>query len=227
MTVIIAGGHGKIAQLLERRLADAGQEVVGIIRNPDHAADLEKAGAKALVLDLESIDADTLAKHLQGADAVVFAAGGGAKSGAERKMTVDRDGAILLADAAEKAGVDRYVIISAMSVDGFDVEKSTLPVDDNDDAAVWEVYRRAKSEADADIRSRDFDWTIVRPGALTDDAGTGQITTGATVDRGEIPRADVAEIVATAILEGTAVRTQFEVISGETPISDALAEIKY
>jgi uncharacterized protein YbjT (DUF2867 family) len=218
MRIVIAGGHGKIAQLLERRLADAGHDPVGIVRNPDHSADLEAAGARA--------DVQTLAGHLDGADAVVFAAGGGGGSGAERKLTIDRDGAVLLADAAEAAGVSRYVMVSAIGTDDFDPEKAQLPAEDDD--AVYQVYMRAKSEADADLRARDgLDWTIVRPGGLSDDAGTGQVTVGTTVERGTVPRADVAEVIATAILEGTAVKTQFELVSGETPVSDALATIKY
>jgi len=225
MRIVIAGGHGKIAQLLERRLADAGHDPVGIVRNEDHVADLEAAGARAVVLDLESTDVDTLAGHLDGADAVVFAAGGGGGSGAERKLTLDRDGAVLLADAAERAGVSRYVMVSAMSTDDFDPDAAELPAEDDD--AVFQVYLRAKSEADADLRGRDLDWTIVRPGGLTDDAGTGQVSVGRTVERGSVPRADVAEVIATALVEGTAVRTQFELVSGDLPISDALATIKY
>jgi uncharacterized protein YbjT (DUF2867 family) len=225
MRIVIAGGHGKIALLLERRLADAGHDPVGIVRNADHTADLEAAGARALVLDLEKTDVDTLAGHLDGADAVVFAAGGGGGSGAERKLTIDRDGAILLADAAEKAGVDRYVMVSAIGTDDFDPARAELPAESDDD--VYQVYMRAKSEADADLRGRDLDWTIVRPGGLTDDAGTGLVTAATTVERGTIPRADVAEIIATALLEGTAVKTQFEVVSGDTTVSDALATIKY
>ena len=225
MRIVIAGGHGKIAQLLERRLADAGHDPVGIVRNEDHVADLEAAGARAVVLDLESTDVDTLAGHLDGADAVVFAAGGGGGSGAERKLTLDRDGAVLLADAAERAGVSRYVMVSAMSTDDFDPDAAELPAEDYD--AVFQVYLRAKSEADADLRGRDLDWTIVRPGGLTDDAGTGQVSVGRTVERGSVPRADVAEVIATALVEGTAVRTQFELVSGDLPISDALATIKY
>lgn len=225
MRIVIAGGHGKIAQLLERRLADAGHDPVGIVRNEDHVADLEQQGARAIVLDLESTDVETLAGHLDGADAVVFAAGGGGGSGAERKLTIDRDGAVLLADAAERAGVSRYVMVSAMSTDDFDPAAAELPAEDDD--AVFQVYLRAKSEADADLRGRDLDWTIVRPGGLTDDPGTGQVSVGRTVERGSVPRADVAEVIATALVEGTAVRTQFELVSGDLPISDALATIKY
>jgi uncharacterized protein YbjT (DUF2867 family) len=225
MRIVIAGGHGKIALLLSRQLSDTGHDPVGIIRRAEQSADLERAGARALVLDLDSTDAETLAGHLDGADAVVFAAGGGGSSGAERKLTIDRDGAILLADAAEKARVSRYVLVSSMHADDFDAERATLPAEGDD---VFQVYLRAKSEADADLRGRDsLDWTIVRPGTLTDDVPTGNVSVAARFDKGTISRADVAALIASALTEGTAVKTQFEVITGEVPISDALTTIKY
>src|SRR5690625_4647053 len=117
MRVVIAGGHGQIALILERLLSERGDTVLGVIRNPDQAAELEAAGEEAVVLDLEEASVEELARHLVGADAVVFAAGAGPGSGIERKWTVDRDAAILLADAAEAAGVRRYLMISSMGAD--------------------------------------------------------------------------------------------------------------
>lgn len=210
MRIVIAGGHGKIALLLERLLADGGHQPVGIIRNPDHASDVEAAGATALVLDLEATAPATLAAHLDGADAVVFAAGGGPNSGPARKLTVDRDAAILLADAAQLAGVRRIVVVSAMSADSFEP--------DSDDG--FQIYLQAKSEADAAIRARDLDWTIVRPGALTDDGPTGSVEVGETVERGSIPRADVAALLAHLLEAAAGIGKQFEVISGTTPIAE-------
>lgn len=215
MRVAIAGGHGKIALLLATRLADAGHEVLGLIRNPDHADDLRWAGAMPAVIDLESTDAATLATRLRGVDAVVFSAGAGPGSTAERKLTVDRDGAVLLADAAELAGVRRYLMVSAMAADDADPGSTE----------VFQVYLRAKSEADADLRSRDLDWTIVRPGALTDEPGTGLVRLAASTGHGSIPRADVAAILAAAILDRRGVRAQFEAISGERPVSEALVAV--
>lgn len=217
MRIAIAGGHGKIALLLEKLLADAGHEAVGIIRNWEHAADLLVVGAIPAVIDLETIDADALATALQGVDAVVFAAGAGPGSSAERKFTVDRDAAILLADAAERAGIRRLVVISAMATDDFDPN--------SDD--IFQVYLKAKSEADTSVRGRDLDWTIIRPGSLTDDPGTGRVKVGESTGRGSIPRADVAALVCAALVDGTAVRMQLEAVSGEQPISDALSAAKY
>jgi len=212
-TVAIAGGHGQIALVLERLLVEAGHRAIGIVRNPDHVADVEATGATALVLDLEKSDAATLADHLDGVTALVFAAGGGPDSGADRKLTVDRDAAILLADAAEAAGIRRLIIISAMAADTFDP--------DSDD--VFQIYLRAKSEADAAVRERDLDWTIVRPGGLTNDAPTDTVLVAESTGRGTIPRADVAAVIAELLQSGSGIREQFEVISGEVPIAEALS----
>ena len=217
MKIAFAGGHGQIALLATKLLSASGNEVWGIVRNPAHAADIEAAGGKALVLDLEQSDSEALAGELaaKSIEAVVFAAGAGPGSTAERKLTVDRDGAVLLADAAWRSGATRYVLVSAMAADSFDAS--------SDD--VFQVYLRAKSEADAAVRASDLDWTIVRPGALTDDDATGRVTLADSTGRGSIPRADVAWIVAQLLTTGTAVRRQFEAISGSTPIAEAVRAI--
>lgn len=215
MRIVIAGGHGKVALILERLLAEAGHEPVAIIRNPDHRADVDARGAAAVVLDLEAASVDEVAQVLKNADAAVFAAGAGPGSGAERKFTVDRDAAILLADAAEAAGVGRLVVISAMNADRFD------PASDD----VFQQYLRAKSEADASVRARDLDWTIVRPGSLTNDEGTGLVRAAATVPYGKIPRADVAATIAALLQTGAASRVQFDLVSGDEPIGDALSRM--
>jgi len=218
MRVVIAGGHGKIALILEQLLSQRGDSVAGFIRNPAHSVDLEKAGAGAIVVDLEEASVDDVAVHLRGADAVVFAAGAGPGSGAARKETVDRDAAILLADAAQEVEVPRYVMISAMGADAEAPDEGGDPV--------FVAYLRAKGAADEDIRSRDtLHSTIVRPGLLTDDPGTGRVTIASETGRASIPREDVAAVLL-AVLDtpGTAGET-LEVISGDTPIVDAVANI--
>jgi len=211
--IYIAGGHGKIALLLSRLLATAGHEPVGITRNAAHAVDIAATGATSVVLDLEAISVDEVAAVISDADAVVFAAGAGPGSSAERKLTVDRDGAILLADAAAKAGVQRYILVSAMSADDFDAA--------SDD--VFQIYLKAKSEADAAVRDRSFEWTVIRPGGLTNDPPTGTIAVAESTGRGTIPRADVAAVVVDVLVNGRAVRQQFELVSGDVEISEALA----
>lgn len=215
MRVVIAGGHGQIAMQLERLLAARGDDAVGLVRNPDHVGDLEQAGAKAAVLDLERSSVDDLVPVVDGADAVVFAAGAGPGSGSARKDTVDRDAAILLADAALAAGVRRYVMVSAIRADEGDP--------DSDD--VFQVYLRAKGAADAYVREQDLDWTIVRPGRLTDEAGTGQVRVGPDVEYGEVPRADVAATLLGVLDDPATAGKQFNLVSGGTPVATALTDV--
>lgn len=215
MRVVIAGGHGQIAQLLEKRLSDRGDKPVGIVRNLDHVADLERQGAEAVVLDLEKASVDDVAAVVRGADAVVFAAGGGPGSGAARKETVDKGAAVLLADAAEQAGVRRYLMVSSMGTD----------TADPDSADVFQVYLRAKKAADDDLRGRDLDWTIVQPGRLTDEPGNGQVTLDPTAEPREIPRADVAHALEAALDSPATVRRQFTLLTGQVPIEEAFAAL--
>jgi uncharacterized protein YbjT (DUF2867 family) len=214
MRIVIAGGHGKIALILERLLSQRGDSAAGFIRNPDHAADLQAAGAHALVVDLEQASVDEVASHLDGADAVVFAAGAGPGSGAARKETVDRDAAILLADAAEAAKVRRYVMISGIGAD------ANAPHTRDD---VFTAYLRAKGAADDNVRAREgLDSTIVRPGHLTNDSGTGRVTVASRTGRGDIPREDVAAVLLAILDTPVTAGLTFEVISGDTPIADAV-----
>jgi uncharacterized protein YbjT (DUF2867 family) len=215
MRVVIAGGHGQIALHLERLLAARGDVPVGIIRNPDHATDLLKIDAVPVVLDLEHSTVDQVADVLTGADAVVFAAGAGPGSGAARKETVDRDAAILLADAAGTAGVRRYVMVSAYGADNYDPNSTE----------VFQVYLRAKAQADADLRGRDLDWTVVRPGSLTNSPATGRVTLGESIGGGSISREDVAQVLLRVLDSPLTAARQFQVVGGPTPITDAVTEL--
>jgi uncharacterized protein YbjT (DUF2867 family) len=215
MRVVIAGGHGQIALLLEDRLSRQGDQPVGIVRNPGHVPELERRGAEAVVLDLEQASVDDLAAVVHGADAVVFAAGGGPGSGAARKETVDRAAAILLADAAEQAGVRRYLMVSAMGTDRADPHSNDI----------FQVYLRAKAAADEDLRRRDLDWTIVQPGLLTDEPGNGQVSLDPTAEPREVPRADVAHALAVALDRPATFRKQFTLLSGPVPIEEAFVDL--
>jgi uncharacterized protein YbjT (DUF2867 family) len=218
MRVVVAGGHGKIALILEKLLADRGDSVAGLIRNPTQVDDLRNAGAEPLVLDLEKASVEEVANALAGADAVVFAAGAGPDSGAPRKITVDRDAAILLADAAEAAGVGRYLMISAM---GADDENAA---DGRDD--VFGAYLRAKAAADDALRARSqLTSTILRPGQLTDEPATGMVHAAESTGRGSIPRADVAALIVDLLDAPAASGVTFELISGDTPIAEAVAAL--
>lgn len=215
MRVVIAGGHGQIAMQLERMLAGRGDQAVGLVRNPDHTDDVERLGAEAVVIDLERSSVDDLVPVLTGADAVVFAAGAGPGSGPERKNTVDRDAAVLLADAALAAGVRRYVMLSAMRVDDADPESEE----------VFQVYLRAKAAADAYVRDQDLDWTIVRPGRLSDDVATGRVRVGPKLDYGTVPRADVAAVLLACLDDPATAGKQFDLVGGGTPIEAALTDV--
>lgn len=215
MEVVIAGGHGQIALHLSRMLSDRGDRVRGIIRDRSQADDLGEVGSEPEVLDLEQASAEELSEVLRGADAVVFAAGAGSGSGAARKHTVDYAGAVKLLEAARDAGVERYVMISSMGADD-------PPMDDNE---VFSVYLRAKARADQELMASDLAWTIVRPGPLNDETGTGRVTVGAEVERSEIPREDVAAVLVRVLDEQATAGVVFEVVGGDTPVDEAIRSL--
>ncbi|MFF4481315.1 NAD(P)H-binding protein [Stenotrophomonas sp. NPDC087984] len=217
MRIVIAGGHGQIALRLEQLLTARGDEVAGIIRKPEQAGDLLASGTEPVVCDLESASLEDVVKHLEDADAAVFAAGAGPGSGAARKDTVDHRSAVLFADAAERAGARRFLIVSSMGA-------SHEPPPDTD--PVFAAYLRAKAAADDDIRARDgLDWTVLRPGRLTNEPGTGRVKLAEHTGRAEITRDDVAAVL-TALLDEprTAGRT-LELINGDTAVADAVAAV--
>ena len=216
MRVVIAGGHGQIALRLERLLAARGDEGVGIIRNPAHAADLEAAGAQAVVLDLENSDVDAVAEVLKGADAAVFAAGAGPGSGTARKDTVDHGAAALFAEAAERAGVRRHIQVGSIGADN---------PDNPDVTADFRHYLRAKRAAEDDLKARDLDWTILRPGQLTDDPGTGLVLLAEQTGRGPIPRDDVAAVLVGLLDAPASVHRTLTLISGEDAIGEAISAL--
>ena len=214
MDVVVAGGHGKIALRLLRLLAARGDTARGLIRNPDHAADLDAIGAVGVLCDLEGDDVD-VAAAIAGADAVVFAAGAGPGSGAARKRTMDHLGAVRLIEAAQATGVDRYLMVSAMS--------AGRPEHAPDD--VFAAYLEAKGAADDALRASGLAFTIVRPGLLTDEPGTGLVAAAPQLPSGAIPRDDVAATLLAALdLPATAGLT-FDLVSGDTPVTEALAAL--
>ena len=214
MEIVIAGAHGNVARRLARLLVARGDRVRGLIRNPDHADDLRADGSEPVLLDLEAAAPDEVAQALDGADAVVFAAGAGPGSGPERKLTVDRDGAIKLLTAARAADVPRYVMISSVGAEN-------PPADDD----VFSVYLRAKAEADRALVESDRDWTIVRPGFLTDDPGTGRVRIQTKPIRDKITRDDVAAVLAAVLGEPRSVGLTIYVVGGEDPIEQALERV--
>jgi nucleoside-diphosphate-sugar epimerase len=209
--VAIAGAHGKIALRLTPRLVARGDTVIGLIRNPDHAADVRAQGGEPVVCDLEQATVGQIAEAISGCDAAVFAAGAGPGSGAERKFTMDRDGATKLLEAATEAGAPRYLIISSTGAE------NPPPGDD-----VFSVYLRAKAEADAAVMGSDRDWVVVRPGSLNDEPGTGRVRIQTAPFRGRIPREDVAAVLEAVLHDVPVARQVFYVNRGEDPIPQAL-----
>jgi nucleoside-diphosphate-sugar epimerase len=213
--VAIAGGHGKIARILEELLEKRGDSAVGLIRNPEHVDDLRAIGAEPVVCDLEQADLAQVAEAVSGSDAVVFAAGAGPGSGAERKRTMDLGGALKLIEAAKAQRIDRYLIVSAMG--------AADPPSEGDD--VFGEYVRAKAEADRALASSGLAYTVVRPGMLTDEPGTGSVSVAPRLDRGSVPRADVAAVLLACLGIEKSIGREFDLLAGETPIEEALAAL--
>jgi uncharacterized protein YbjT (DUF2867 family) len=213
MDVAIAGGHGKIGLMLGALLVERGDRVRGLVRNPAQADDLRDAGIEPVVCDLEGDD--DVAAAVRGADALVFAAGAGPGSGAERKRTMDLGGALKLIDAARAEGIDRYLMISSMGAGSPPAEGG----------GVFGEYLRAKAEADRALGASGLAFTIVRPGSLTDDPPTGLVRIGDQLPRGEVARADVAAVLAALLAAENAIGKTFELRAGDTPIDQAIAAL--
>jgi uncharacterized protein YbjT (DUF2867 family) len=214
MRVAIAGGHGQIALRLAKLLSQRGDEVVALIRNHDHADDVRQAGAGPAVVDLEHAGADEVAQAIAGSDAVVFAAGAGPGSGPQRKETMDYGGAVKLIAAAKQSEVSRYVIVSSMGAD---------PDASGDDT--FSVYLRAKGRADDAVRASGLDTTVVRPGGLTNEPGTGRVRLGESLPRGRVPRDDVAAVIAAVLDSPNTIGRSVDLIGGDTPVAEAVAAI--
>lgn len=209
MDVLVAGGHGKVAQHLLRLLAERGHHGRGLIRNPDHAEDLRRLGAVPVLCDLET---DDVRPHLGAAEAIVFAAGAGPGSGPERKRTVDYGGAVKLIEAAEELGVRRYAIVSSIGAGDPEAGPEAM-----------RPYLHAKADADAALRDSSLDWTIVRPGGLTDAPGSGLVELAPSFGRhGQVPREDVALTVVECLGEPGTIGKSFELLEGDTPVVEAL-----
>ena len=212
--IAIVGGNGKIARHVIAQLAADGHQPVALVRNPAYKHDLEQLGAHVSMLDIEQDEVHHFAAAFAECDAVVFSAGGGPDGNIDRKRTVDLGGSLKSIEAARQAGIDRFVQISAINVD--------RPVPD-DAQPVWRAYVEAKRDADAALRDSGLDWTILRPGRLTDDDGTGLVNLGEDVGHGEIPRADVAAVVVAVLDNPASIGRQWNLVGGQTPVDEAVA----
>ena len=213
--IAVVGGHGKVARHLHPLLVAAGHTPVALVRREEYRAELEAQGAEVRLLDIEGEAAAGFAGAFEGCHAVVFAAGGGPDGNLGRKRTVDLEGSLKSIEGARRAGISRFVQVSAIGVD------APLPPDTE---AVWRAYVEAKRDADAALRASGLDWTIIRPGRLTDGPPTGLVALGPDVERGEVPRADVAAVLAAVIDTGGGIGAQWDLVSGETPIDEAVRQ---
>jgi uncharacterized protein YbjT (DUF2867 family) len=212
MDAVIAGGHGQIALRLARLLSARGDRVRSLIRNPDYASGVSDVGAEPVVADLEALD--DVSSCVSGADAVVFAAGAGPGSGAERKRTVDYAAAVKLIEAAQAAGVRRYLMVSSIGAD-----------DPSAGSEQMRPYLQAKADADAALAASGLDFTIVRPGRLTNEPGTGRVAVGERLERADVTRDDVAAVLVAALDEPRTVGRTFVLVNGDLPIAQALSQL--
>ena len=216
MRIAIVGGHGKVALHLHPILAAAGHTPLALVRSESYRDELESLGAEVDLLDIENQDTDGFAAAFAGCDAVVFAAGGGPDGNIVRKRTVDLEGSTKSIAGAKAAGIKRFVQVSAIGVD------EPVPADAGE---VWKAYVEAKRDADIALRDSDLEWTILRPGGLTDEPGTGRVKLAAKLDRHTIPRADVAAVIAALIDDDATVGKQWELVSGDASVDDAIAAV--
>jgi uncharacterized protein YbjT (DUF2867 family) len=209
MNVVVVGGHGRVALRLLKLLAERGDTARGIIRNPDQAKDLEAVGALPIALDIENRE---IGDAVAGADAVVFAAGAGPGSGPARKLTVDYGGAVALIEAAKTHDISRYLIVSAMGANHPERWSEQM-----------RPYYEAKAAADKAAMDSGLDYTIVRPGGLTDEPGTGKVELAEKLDHsGRIPRDDVALVMAECLKIENTIGKGFDLLGGDTPAAEAL-----
>jgi uncharacterized protein YbjT (DUF2867 family) len=213
--IAIVGGHGKIARLLIPILVSQGHEVVALARRDEQLEHLATMGAISQRLDIETASEDDFAAAFGRSSAVVFAAGGGGDGDVDRKRTVDLEGSLKSIAGAHTSGAHRFVQISAMGVDN--------PLTD-DTSEAWAAYVAAKRDADIALRASSLAWTIIRPGGLTDDDASGHVTLDTEVERGTVPRADVAAVIAAALRMPESAGHQWELISGPTPVDQAVRE---
>ncbi len=214
MHVLIVGGHGQIALFLTDLLHERGDQVRSLIRNIDHAQDVKGAGGAPVVVDLEATTEEELDLVLTDIDAIVFAAGAGPGSSAERKDTVDHQGSTLLVEAAKRTGTKRYVIVSSTGAD---------PDHEGDD--LFDAYLRAKGRADRDVAASGLDFTIIRPVRLTSVHGSRNVSLGDEVEQNEIQREDVAGIISEVLRSDNTIGKTFLASSGSTPIDKAVKAI--
>ncbi|WP_158737867.1 SDR family oxidoreductase [Alteribacillus sp. YIM 98480] len=216
MKVLVVGANGQIGKHLVSFIQDSDSlEAKAMIRNQEQVSFFEKLGAETAVADLEE-DIETIAKAAEGVDAVVFTAGSGPHTGKDKTILIDLDGAVKTIEAAKAAGVKRFIMISS-----FDTRREAIQAA----SSSFAPYVAAKHYADEWLKQTDLDYTIIHPGRLTNDKGTGQVEAAFEVERGEVPREDVAGVIVASLENETTIGKEFQVVSGTKPIKDAIHSI--
>lgn len=216
MKVLVVGANGQIGKHLVQMIQDDGvHQARAMVRKEEQAASFKEMGAETSIVDLEG-EIDDITKAAEGVDAVVFTAGSGPKTGKDKTIMVDLDGAIKTIMATKQAGVKRFIMISS-----FDTTRRAI----QDASESFAPYVVAKHYADEWLRAADLDYTIIHPGMLTNDEGTGKVTLGETVERAEVAREDIARVIFESIQADHSIGKEFQVVNGETAIKDALQNI--
>lgn len=210
--ILIIGGHGKVALLLEPLLTARGDTVGAVIRDPDQRVGVAATGATPVVADLQALDTRELTNLIAGYDAVVWSAGAGGGT-PERTYAIDRDAAIRVIDGAGAAGASRFVMVSYF---GAGPDHAVAPDDP------FYPYAEAKATADEHLRASALEWTILAPSGLTLDPPTGRIDASAA-ESASVPRADVAAVIAAVLADASTIRRTIGFNSGDTPIAEAIA----
>ncbi|WP_227396054.1 SDR family oxidoreductase [Jeotgalibacillus aurantiacus] len=214
MKVLVIGANGQVGKHLVAKIQDTGDiKAKAMIRKEEQVPYFEDLGAETVLTDLEKADIDEIAKAVEGTDAIVFTAGSGPKTGADKTMLIDLDAAVKTIEAAKKAGVKRYIMVSS-----FDTTREAI----QSAPSSFAPYVVAKHYADVWLRATDLDYTIVHPGGLTNDAATGKVQAAENVGRGEIPREDVASVLLATLQNDSTIGKEFQVVSGETAVDDAV-----
>ncbi|RWZ54473.1 SDR family oxidoreductase [Halobacillus fulvus] len=216
MKVLVVGANGQVGKHLVKMIQDQDDlEAVAMIRKEEQASYFHDLGAETAIVDLED-DTETIAKAYEGVDAVVFTAGSGPNTGPDKTVLIDLDGAVKTIEAAKQSGVKRYIMISS-----FDTTREAI----QEAPSSFSPYVVAKHYADDWLRRTDLDYTIIHPGMLTNDEGTGQVEAAETVDRGEIAREDVAGVILATLVNNSTVGKEFQVVGGSKAIEDAIANL--
>ncbi|MDC3417622.1 SDR family oxidoreductase [Aquibacillus salsiterrae] len=215
MKILVVGANGQIGKHLVRFIQESEHEAKAMIRNEAQSSYFTELGAETVVVDLEG-DTKEIAKAAEGVDAIVFTAGSGPHTGKDKTIMIDLDGAVKTIEAAKLAGVKRFVMVSS-----FDTTREAIQ-EANESFA---PYVAAKHYADEWLKATDLDYTIVHPGGLTNDSGTGKVNVAVKVDRGQVPREDVASVIFSSLVDANTIGEEFQVVSGETPVKEAVKSL--